>query len=135
VSGVTLNNRVKEAVLEYIHPPEFESLPAKPVSVNLDGDVLVELDKFAQRSGQNRSRVVSLLLRAALVDANELLDEVDFHVHGGEGRGWTVKGMEEFELFNSSDPRPNEEQLRAKVAEISANPEYCDNPSFGESDS
>ena len=96
-------------------------LPSRRVSLNLEGEVFRDLDALATRMGWSLSRTASMLLGAAIADANEVFDEcVRSAGEAGMmqvGPVLTATGEEAFEEWLQGGDRSSEE-IMMKLAEL-----------------
>ena len=112
-------DKVREAVWAYLDPDGAE-IASRRISLNLDGRVFEELEKFANRLHISLSKAASLLLGPALAEANEVLDEAHFKSEP-VGLVLTAQGQEIMDNWLEGVQRSTEEIL-AKYAELCADP-------------
>lgn len=96
--------RVKQAIDDFVYPPEFT--PSKRTTVTLKGDVYDLAMEVAEKIGTSLSGVVNILIKAAAQDALEWVQDDGIKLE--ETKGLTALGMTALEDWIYSDPKLQE---------------------------
>ena len=96
--------RVKQAIDDFVYPPEFT--PSKRTTVTLKGDVYDLAMEVAEKIGTSLSGVVNILIKAAAQDALEWVQDDGIKLE--ETKGLTALGMTTLEDWIYSDPKLQE---------------------------
>jgi len=102
-----VNSRMVDVLKEYFQIDA--ELPKKQMSINFDGDVFRLLEAFVKRIQAPYSRAVNLVLREALKEAMEAVDEIGIVFHPSDDPERDAKALEFTEaLDNPAHPRHEE---------------------------